>query len=56
LSIDTDRLYWPRQQRELADGIGGAQLVTLHSPYGHDGFLIEVDSVGAAVRDLMSGR
>jgi homoserine O-acetyltransferase len=53
VSIDTDRLYWPRQQQELAAGIPGAQLRAIASPYGHDGFLIEVDAVAAAARELL---
>lgn len=53
VSIDSDRLYWPRQQIQLAEGIPGAVLRTVRSPYGHDGFLIEVDAVGAAVRALL---
>lgn len=53
LSIDSDRLYWPGQQSELAQGIAGARLVTVSSPYGHDGFLLEIDAVSATVRGLL---
>lgn len=54
VSIDTDRLYRPEQQRALADGIAGAKLRTVLSPYGHDAFLIEVEAVAEAVRELLS--
>ena len=36
----------------VADALG-VPLRVLASPYGHDGFLIEVDAVGALVRELL---
>ncbi|WP_173860945.1 homoserine O-acetyltransferase MetX [Streptomyces sp. SAT1] len=53
--IDSDRLYPPYQQAELAAGIPGARLRTIRSPYGHDGFLVEVGQVAALVRELLDG-
>jgi homoserine O-acetyltransferase len=51
--VDSDRLYPPVQQQELAAGIPGAdRMRTIGSPYGHDGFLIEVDQVAALVGEL----
>jgi homoserine O-acetyltransferase len=51
--IDSDRLYPPAQQAEIAAGIPHAdRLRTVESPYGHDGFLIETEQVGALVREL----
>ncbi|SHM34307.1 homoserine O-acetyltransferase MetX [Cryptosporangium aurantiacum] len=53
--VDSDRLYPLAQQRELATHIAGAgELRVIRSPYGHDGFLIEVDQVGAIVADLLA--
>ncbi|MEU0054116.1 homoserine O-acetyltransferase [Streptomyces sp. NPDC006184] len=53
-AIDTDRLYPPSQQAELAAGITGAdRLRTVGSPYGHDGFLIEAEQVAALVGELL---
>ncbi|MFJ3222262.1 homoserine O-acetyltransferase [Streptomyces sp. NPDC086783] len=53
-AVDSDRLYPPYQQAELAAGIGTADgLRTVVSPYGHDGFLIEVAQVAALVRELL---
>jgi homoserine O-acetyltransferase len=53
--IDSDRLYPLHQQQELADGIAHARsLEVVTSPYGHDGFLIEVEQVGALARRLLS--
>ncbi len=57
--LDTDRLYPFRLQEQLAALLptsDGAHL--LRSPYGHDGFLIEVDQVAALVSrtlELASG-
>ena len=54
--VDSDRLYPLDLQRELADWIpttvGGLRVV--HSDFGHDGFLIESDAVGALVRETLA--
>jgi homoserine O-acetyltransferase/O-succinyltransferase len=54
--VDSDRLYPLVLQRELADEIpttvGGLRVV--HSDFGHDGFLIERDAVGALVRETLA--
>ncbi|MGV9938663.1 homoserine O-acetyltransferase MetX [Streptomyces sp. NPDC003401] len=52
--VDSDRLYPLSQQAELAAGIGTADgLRVIASPYGHDGFLIEVEQVAALVDELL---
>lgn len=51
VAVDTDRLFPPEQSARIAAGIPGAGPVhTLHTPYGHDGFLIEHDQLGPLVR------
>ncbi len=50
--VDSDRLYPLSLQQEVADGLG-VPLRVIESPYGHDGFLVEVDTVGALVRELL---
>jgi homoserine O-acetyltransferase len=51
VSIDTDRLFPPRLQAEIADLVPNAHaLVTISSPFGHDGFLVEVEAVGDVIR------
>jgi homoserine O-acetyltransferase len=51
VSIDTDRLFPPRLQSEIADLVPNAHaLVTISSPFGHDGFLVEVEAVGDVIR------
>ncbi len=53
-AVDSDRLYPPAQQAELAAGIPGADRVRLiESPYGHDGFLIETGQVASLVGELV---
>jgi homoserine O-acetyltransferase len=53
IAVDSDRLFPPAQSERIADGIPGATLRTIHSDYGHDGFLIEEDLVGAYVREFL---
>ncbi|MFE5189725.1 homoserine O-acetyltransferase [Streptomyces sp. NPDC056628] len=53
-AVDSDRLYPPSQQAELAAGITGADAPrVIESPYGHDGFLIETEQVAGLVRELL---
>jgi homoserine O-acetyltransferase/O-succinyltransferase len=53
--VDSDRLYPLAQQQQVADGLG-VPLQVISSPYGHDGFLIEVDAVGELLKELLAGR
>ena len=50
--VDSDRLYPLALQQQVADGLG-VPLQVIESPYGHDGFLIEVEAVGRLLRDLL---
>jgi len=52
VSIDSDGLYPPLEQQELANLIPAAELHTLRSPHGHDGFLIETDQLEHCVRNF----
>jgi homoserine O-acetyltransferase len=49
VSIDTDVLYPPAEQEELAAALPAARLATLRSPHGHDAFLIEGEATNALV-------
>lgn len=54
VSIDTDRLFPVRLQAEIADFAPlAAPLVRISSPFGHDGFLVEVESVGNVIRQAL---
>ena len=49
--ITSDRLYPLRLQVELAELLPGCdELNVLESEFGHDGFLLETDAVGALIR------
>ncbi|KZT24408.1 homoserine O-acetyltransferase [Neolentinus lepideus HHB14362 ss-1] len=45
ISIETDGLFTPSEQREIAEHIPEAELVTIPSPDGHDGFLLEFEQI-----------
>jgi homoserine O-acetyltransferase/O-succinyltransferase len=52
--ITSDRLYPLRLQQELADLLPGCSgLNVVESMYGHDGFLVESDAVGALIRQTL---
>ena len=53
--VDSDRLYPIAQQQLIADALPGAVggLRTVRSPYGHDGFLLELGQVGELVREVL---
>jgi homoserine O-acetyltransferase len=52
ISIDSDALYLPEEQRAIADGIPGARFERLESQDGHDAFLIDVDRVSQLVAEF----
>jgi homoserine O-acetyltransferase/O-succinyltransferase len=49
LSIDSDILIPPSEQVFLAQHLPNSHYVTLHSPYGHDGFLIETEDINKEI-------
>ena len=57
IGVSSDILYPTYQQREIVEllnDVGGtAKYVEIDSPHGHDGFLIERDQVGAALRTFL---
>ena len=58
VGIDSDRLFPLAQQHTLAAQIAGVldrvhEATVLETPYGHDGFLIESDWVGAQLQRLL---
>jgi homoserine dehydrogenase/pimeloyl-ACP methyl ester carboxylesterase len=52
VSIDSDVLYWPWEQREVASLAPNARLAVMDSPHGHDAFLIDVDRLSDMVVDF----
>ncbi len=55
VSIETDRLFPPRLQEEIvALTPTAAPIESISSPFGHDGFLIEVEVVGELLRKALA--
>jgi homoserine O-acetyltransferase len=52
VAIDSDILYWPAEQREVARLVPGARLAVMDSPHGHDAFLIDVDRLSDLVAEF----
>ena len=49
-AVDSDRLYPPRLQHEMAQLLPERpQVSSIHSQHGHDGFLIESEQVGKVI-------
>lgn len=49
ISIETDGLFTPNEQKELATHIPEAKLVVIPSPDGHDGFLLEFEQINTHI-------
>jgi homoserine O-acetyltransferase len=52
VAIDSDILYWPAEQREVARLVPGARLAVMDSIHGHDAFLIDVDRLSDLVAEF----
>lgn len=52
VSVDSDLLYPPNEQAELARLLPNARYEVLHTPAGHDGFLIETETLSRMVLGL----
>jgi homoserine O-acetyltransferase/O-succinyltransferase len=54
VAVDSDRLFTREQSERIAAAIPGCGPVRIvRSPFGHDGFLIEHDQVGALISDFL---
>lgn len=51
VGVDSDRLFPLAQTERIVAHVPGARGHVIHSPYGHDGFLIEFDQLGPVLRD-----
>lgn len=56
ISIQTDGLFTPSEQAELARYIPDAYLVTIPSPDGHDGFLLEFEAINTHILGFLHER
>lgn len=55
VSVDTDVLYPPVEQVQLAGMLKNVQFETLPSPHGHDGFLIDTDTLSRQILEFRKG-
>jgi homoserine O-acetyltransferase len=54
VSIDTDRLFVPRLQVEISELVPtAAPPIVISSDFGHDGFLVEAEAMGDAIRHAL---
>ncbi|KAG8882461.1 homoserine O- acetyltransferase [Tulasnella sp. 331] len=56
ISIETDGLFTPSEQKEIAAHIPQATLVTIPSPDGHDGFLLEFEAMNKHILKFLKDR
>ncbi|MCG8370970.1 MAG: homoserine O-acetyltransferase [Proteobacteria bacterium] len=56
VSVSSDALYPPEEQRCLADRLPDARYEILDCPHGHDGFLIETEALGAMIGEFRERR
>ncbi|KAJ4485209.1 Alpha/Beta hydrolase protein [Lentinula aciculospora] len=53
ISISSDGLFTPSEQKEIAAHIPDAELVTVQSPDGHDGFLLEFEQINTHIMQFL---
>ena len=53
INIDSDNLFPPQPGREIASKIRGAEYHEMSSSFGHDGFLIEYEALGALMEPFI---
>jgi homoserine O-acetyltransferase len=53
VAVDSDRLYPISQAERIAALVPGSKLEVIHSPYGHDGFLLEFNQLDPMIREFL---
>lgn len=56
ISITSDILCPPQEQRFLHEHINNSQLQEIDSAYGHDGFMVEAEKIGKILRGWMEAK
>lgn len=54
IGISSDVLFPIQEQKQLYQYIKEAQLLSIDSPYGHDGFLVETEKISAIIADFLA--
>ena len=54
IAVSSDRLFLPSQSARIAHSVPNAELRTIRTPHGHDGFLVESDQVGAILSEFLA--
>lgn len=54
ISISSDILFPQIEQEYLSEQIPGAAYKTIHSDYGHDGFLLEFEQIERSIREFLA--
>ncbi len=54
IGIKTDILFPAMEQRLIAEHIPGAGFELIDSAYGHDGFLLEFESIGSLIKEFIT--
>lgn len=54
IGIDSDLLFLPAEQEEMAKYIKNAQLHMIKSDYGHDGFLLEFEQISKIIENFLN--
>jgi homoserine O-acetyltransferase len=53
IGVNTDILFPPEEQTFIAEHIPHSRLEIIPSDYGHDGFLVETETIGALVKSFL---
>ena len=56
IGIETDILFPISEQQQIAANIPGARYQTIHSPFGHDGFLLEFEQIEVIIREFLDNQ
>lgn len=54
VGIDSDCCFPPSEVREMAGAIPGAEYREITSAFGHDGFLLEYEQIGAIITEILN--
>ncbi|MDE6813319.1 MAG: alpha/beta fold hydrolase, partial [Duncaniella sp.] len=54
IGLETDIVFPPREMQELCSKIPGAVYGEIHSPFGHDGFLVEYNQLNNLLLPFMT--